>query len=79
MFYRMSERNQGDTFSDFETMTDRLVGEILYHIETFGLVRFKILISFMIKLCDDFNKIYYLFSTFRIHRKFHLSHIHLEL
>jgi hypothetical protein len=42
MFHRMSERNQGDTFSDFETMTDRLVGEILYHIETFGLVRFKI-------------------------------------
>jgi predicted esterase len=33
----MSERNQGDTFSDFETMTDRLVGEILYHIESFGL------------------------------------------
>lgn len=33
----MSERNQGDTFSDFDTMTDRLVGEILYHIESFGL------------------------------------------
>jgi Putative serine esterase (DUF676) len=33
----MSERNQGDTFSDFETMTDRLVAEILYHIESFGL------------------------------------------
>lgn len=33
----MSERNQGDTFSDFETMTDRLVGEILYHIESYGL------------------------------------------
>lgn len=33
----MSERNQGDTFSDFETMTDRLVSEILYHIESFAL------------------------------------------
>lgn len=36
-FNRMSERNQGDTFSDFDTMTDRLVGEILYHIESFAL------------------------------------------
>lgn len=35
--FLMSERNQGDTFSDFDTMTDRLVAEILYHIETFGL------------------------------------------
>ncbi|XP_066583283.1 protein FAM135A isoform X2 [Prorops nasuta] len=35
--FLMSERNQGDTFSDFETMTDRLVGEILHHIETSGL------------------------------------------
>ncbi|XP_036338088.1 protein FAM135B isoform X2 [Rhagoletis pomonella] len=35
--FLMSERNQGDTFSDFETMTDRLVAEILYHIETCGL------------------------------------------
>ncbi|XP_012538580.1 uncharacterized protein LOC105837930 isoform X2 [Monomorium pharaonis] len=35
--FLMSERNQGDTFSDFETMTDRLVSEILYHIETSGL------------------------------------------
>lgn len=35
--FLMSERNQGDTFSDFETMTDRLVGEILYHIESYGL------------------------------------------
>lgn len=31
--FLMSERNQGDTFSDFETMTDRLVTEILLHIE----------------------------------------------
>lgn len=28
---------KGDTFSDFETMTDRLVAEILYHIESSGL------------------------------------------
>ncbi|XP_011297997.1 protein FAM135A [Fopius arisanus] len=35
--FLMSERNQGDTFSDFDTMTDRLVEEILHHIETSGL------------------------------------------
>ncbi|XP_014477499.1 PREDICTED: uncharacterized protein LOC106745952 isoform X2 [Dinoponera quadriceps] len=35
--FLMSERNQGDTFSDFDTMTDRLVAEILYHIESSGL------------------------------------------
>lgn len=35
--FLMSERNQGDTFSDFETMTDRLVAEILCHIELCGL------------------------------------------
>ncbi|KAK9305937.1 hypothetical protein QLX08_003181 [Tetragonisca angustula] len=35
--FLMSERNQGDTFSDFDTMTDRLVAEILHHIETSGL------------------------------------------
>ncbi|XP_049546875.1 uncharacterized protein LOC125957894 [Anopheles darlingi] len=35
--FLMSERNQGDTFSDFETMTDRLVAEVLYHIETYQL------------------------------------------
>lgn len=28
---------KGDTFSDFDTMTDRLVAEILHHIETSGL------------------------------------------
>ncbi|CAK1586003.1 unnamed protein product [Parnassius mnemosyne] len=31
--FLMSERNQGDTFSDFDTMTDRLVQEILTHIQ----------------------------------------------
>lgn len=35
--FLMSERNQGDTFSDFDTMTDRLVSEILFHIETCAL------------------------------------------
>lgn len=35
--FLMSERNQGDTFSDFETMTDRLVAEVLCHIEMCGL------------------------------------------
>ena len=28
---------QGDTFSNFETLTDRLVSEILYHIEAYNL------------------------------------------
>nr|CAD7600961.1 unnamed protein product [Timema genevievae] len=41
--FLMSERNQqGDTFSDFETMTDKLVGEILYHVEACGLNPTKI-------------------------------------
>ncbi|ALC44242.1 CG32333 [Drosophila busckii] len=35
--FLMSERNQGDTFSDFDTMTDRLVSEILYHIDSCAL------------------------------------------
>lgn len=33
----MCHLRKGDTFSDFETMTDRLVSEILYHIESSGL------------------------------------------
>lgn len=40
--FLMSERNQGDTFSNFETMTDRLVAEILCHIEVCGLNPTKI-------------------------------------
>ncbi|XP_060519981.1 protein FAM135A [Cylas formicarius] len=32
--FLMSERNQGDTFSDFETMTDRLVSEILHYLDS---------------------------------------------
>ncbi|XP_075225042.1 protein FAM135A isoform X2 [Lycorma delicatula] len=40
--FLMSERNQGDTFSDFDTMTDRLVGEILYHVDACGLNPSKI-------------------------------------
>ncbi|XP_031632472.1 protein FAM135A isoform X2 [Contarinia nasturtii] len=35
--FLMSERNQGDTFSDFETMTDRLVSEVLSYIDSCGL------------------------------------------
>ncbi|XP_033645053.1 protein FAM135A-like [Asterias rubens] len=33
--FLMSESNQGDTFADFETMTDRLVKEIIMYIEVF--------------------------------------------
>lgn len=40
--FLMSERNQGETFDDFETMTDRLVSEITYHIEVYGLKPSKI-------------------------------------
>ncbi|XP_068082498.1 protein FAM135A [Anabrus simplex] len=41
--FLMSERNQvGDTFSDFDTMTDKLVAEILYHVEACGLNPAKI-------------------------------------
>ncbi|XP_044749624.1 protein FAM135A [Coccinella septempunctata] len=32
--FLMSERNQGDTFSDFDTMTDRLVNEIITYIDS---------------------------------------------
>ena len=35
--FLMSEKNQPDTFADFEVMTDRLVTEIMYHIEMFSL------------------------------------------
>ncbi|BFY99191.1 hypothetical protein BsWGS_02230 [Bradybaena similaris] len=34
--FLMSERNQQDTFADFDKMTDRLVDEILTFLETFG-------------------------------------------
>ncbi|KAK8406692.1 hypothetical protein O3P69_007339 [Scylla paramamosain] len=33
----MSERNQGDTFSNFETLTEGLVTEIMCHIEAYNL------------------------------------------
>lgn len=35
--FLMSQRNQGETFDGFETLTDRLVQEINYHIEVYGL------------------------------------------
>ncbi|XP_012939764.1 protein FAM135A isoform X4 [Aplysia californica] len=34
--FLMSERNQQDTFADFDKMTDRLVDEILSYLDTFG-------------------------------------------
>ncbi|XP_035217336.1 protein FAM135A-like isoform X2 [Stegodyphus dumicola] len=40
--FLMSERNQGETFDDFDTMTDRLVSEITYYIEVYGLKPAKI-------------------------------------
>ncbi|CAH1773500.1 unnamed protein product [Owenia fusiformis] len=35
--FLMSEKNQPDTFSDFDTMTDKLVSEILYYIDMYGI------------------------------------------
>ncbi|XP_018014414.1 uncharacterized protein LOC108671384 [Hyalella azteca] len=35
--FLMSERNQGDTFSNIETLTDRLVSELLCHIDAYNL------------------------------------------
>lgn len=35
--FLMSQRNQGETFDSLETLTDRLVQEINYHIEVYGL------------------------------------------
>ncbi|GFS85048.1 protein FAM135A [Nephila pilipes] len=40
--FLMSERNQGETFDDFDTMTDRLVSEVSYYIEVYGLKPVKI-------------------------------------
>jgi len=37
MDFLMSERNQPDTFADFELMTERLIGEVLSHIEIYGM------------------------------------------
>jgi hypothetical protein len=35
--FLMSQRNQGETFECFQTLRDRLVNEIIYHIEVFRL------------------------------------------
>ena len=35
--FLMSERNQSDTFADFEMMTTRLVKELISHIELYAL------------------------------------------
>ncbi|GIY28961.1 protein FAM135B [Caerostris extrusa] len=40
--FLMSERNQGETFDDFDTLTDRLVSEVSYYIEVYGLKPVKI-------------------------------------
>uniref|UniRef100_A0A0E9WEP4 DUF676 domain-containing protein n=1 Tax=Anguilla anguilla TaxID=7936 RepID=A0A0E9WEP4_ANGAN len=38
----MSERNQNDTFADFESMTDRLLDEIVQYIQIYNLTISKI-------------------------------------
>uniref|UniRef100_A0A8C6SBV0 DUF676 domain-containing protein n=1 Tax=Neogobius melanostomus TaxID=47308 RepID=A0A8C6SBV0_9GOBI len=40
--FLMSERNQSDTFADFDTMTDRLLDEIVQHIQLYNLTIGKI-------------------------------------
>uniref|UniRef100_A0AAV2K5S2 DUF676 domain-containing protein n=1 Tax=Knipowitschia caucasica TaxID=637954 RepID=A0AAV2K5S2_KNICA len=40
--FLMSERNQSDTFADFDTMTDRLLDEIIQHIQLYNLTIRKI-------------------------------------
>lgn len=40
--FLMSEGNQGDTFSNFETMTDRLVAEILLHLHNYDVAPTRI-------------------------------------
>ncbi|XP_016339697.1 protein FAM135B-like [Sinocyclocheilus anshuiensis] len=40
--FLMSERNQTDTFADFDTMTDRLLDEIIQHIQLYNLTIHRI-------------------------------------
>ncbi|XP_067268331.1 protein FAM135B isoform X1 [Chanodichthys erythropterus] len=40
--FLMSERNQVDTFADFDTMTDRLMDEIIQHIQLYNLTIHRI-------------------------------------
>ncbi|XP_076019078.1 protein FAM135A isoform X2 [Genypterus blacodes] len=40
--FLMSERNQNDTFADFETMTDRLLDEVIQYIQIYSLTVSKI-------------------------------------
>uniref|UniRef100_T1J2Y8 DUF676 domain-containing protein n=1 Tax=Strigamia maritima TaxID=126957 RepID=T1J2Y8_STRMM len=40
--FLMSEHNQGDTFSGFETMTDKLISEIISHIQMYSINPSKI-------------------------------------
>uniref|UniRef100_A0A7N5K7B4 Family with sequence similarity 135 member A n=1 Tax=Ailuropoda melanoleuca TaxID=9646 RepID=A0A7N5K7B4_AILME len=43
--FLMSERNQNDTFADFDSMTDRLLDEIIQYIQIYSLTVSKIRIS----------------------------------
>ena len=40
--FLMSQRNQGETFDSFESLTDRLVQEITHHIDVYNLNPSKI-------------------------------------
>ncbi|KAM9449900.1 protein FAM135A isoform 2-T8 [Clarias gariepinus] len=40
--FLMSERNQNDTFADFDSMTDRLLEEIIQHVQIYNLIISKI-------------------------------------
>ncbi|KAF5889248.1 protein FAM, partial [Clarias magur] len=40
--FLMSERNQNDTFADFDSMTDRLLEEIIQHVQIYNLTISKI-------------------------------------
>lgn len=52
--FLMSERNQGETFENFETLTDRLVAEIVYHIEVYALKPNKIrFVTYELSLPDE--------------------------
>ncbi|XP_014911739.1 protein FAM135B [Poecilia latipinna] len=65
--FLMSERNQADTFADFDTMTDRLLDEIIQHIQLYNLTIGRIrsilhkfdILSFL-KLQSDFPPTFFL-------------------
>ncbi|XP_016051045.1 PREDICTED: protein FAM135A isoform X4 [Miniopterus natalensis] len=49
--FLMSERNQNDTFADFDCMTDRLLDEIMQYIQMYSLTVSKIRASLFQKCC----------------------------